>query len=150
MRQIVLDKSLFLNVDLDIISRSDLQPLVDAMGGQIFTLFSGRVKRHFEAHLEVEGSALPSASHLSTPESLILRFCKVIRELPPDARRIWDDAKTRSFDIGIGSGKPDRYYWFDLSPKALQAALEVNARIAVTIYGPMKRVSRKRKTASAT
>jgi hypothetical protein len=31
------------------------------------------------------------------------------------------------------------YYWFALTPKAIEAALEINAQIAVTVYGPLKR-----------
>ncbi|MGD0901383.1 MAG: hypothetical protein ABR924_00450 [Terracidiphilus sp.] len=139
MTRSVLDKTQFLNVDLDIVSKSDLKPLIDAMGGQIYVLFLGRVKRHYEAHLEAAGSGLPAASHHSSPESLILRLCKVIRRLPPDARGLWDSARTRSFDIGIEARGPYRYYWFPLRPKTIKAALEVNAQIAVTVYGPLKR-----------
>jgi hypothetical protein len=139
MRQNVLDKTLFLNVDLDIRSKSNLQPLVDAMGDKIIVMYVGRVKRYHQARLELDGSHRNAAGHKRSPEAIILGFCKVIGRLPPGARELWDDSKTREFDIGIESGKPYKFYWFDLSPKALQAALEVNAQIAVTIYWPMRR-----------
>ena len=145
MRQNALDKTLFLNVDLDIRSKSDLQPLVDAIGKEVFVLHVGRFKRTYHARLELSGSHLPRDTHSQRPERFIFQFCKLISKLPPDARKLWDDARTREFDIGIESGKPHKFYWFDLSPKALQAALQVNAQIAVTIYGPMKTVNKNAK-----
>jgi hypothetical protein len=66
-------------------------------------------------------------------------------------RKLWDHAKTRSFDIGIESGSPHKYYWLVLTPKVLKAASEINAQIAVTVYGPMKRAkmsSKSRKVVS--
>lgn len=139
MSQSVLDKSQFLNVDLDIISNSDLKSLVEAMGDRIIVLYVGRVKRHYEAHLELAGSALPTARHPKIPEILILRFCRLIQDLPHQARKLWDSAKTRSFDVGIVARGPMHHYWFALTPKAIEAALEINAQIAVTVYGPLKR-----------
>jgi hypothetical protein len=147
MQQPVLDKTLFLNVDLDIRSRIDLQPLVDAMGKRAIVLYVGRFKRTYQARLELSGSHLPREKHSQSPELFIRRFRKLIHGLPPDAKRLWDGAKAREFDIGIESGKPHKYYWFDLSPSALQAALEVNAHISVTIYQPMKTVGKKAKAA---
>jgi hypothetical protein len=149
MRQNVLDKTLFLNVDLDIRSRWDLQPLVEALGKKVMVLYVGRFKRTYQARLELFGSHLPRDTHSQRPERFILDFCKLIQKLPPAAREFWDDAKTREFDVGIESGKPHKFYWFDLSPKALQAAVEVNAQIAVTIYGPMKKVKASSKTRKA-
>jgi len=43
----------FLNVDLDLVSRSDLQPLVTALEPEAFALHVGREKRTYSAHLEL-------------------------------------------------------------------------------------------------
>jgi len=45
----------FLNVDLDIFSRCDLQPLVTALGRKVFVLWTGRIGRTRCAHLELAG-----------------------------------------------------------------------------------------------
>ncbi|MGA3372721.1 MAG: hypothetical protein ABSC48_13275 [Terracidiphilus sp.] len=139
MTQSVLDKTRFLNVDLDVRSKSDLQPLADAMGKKVIVLHVGRFKRTYEAHLELSGSPLPQVRHPKSPEMLILGFCRLVQELPPGARELWDSAKTRTFDIGIEAPGPSNCYWSAISPKALRAASEINAHIAVTVYGPMKR-----------
>jgi hypothetical protein len=146
-----LDKLQFLNVDLDIRSKSDLQPLVDALGDKMIVLYVGRENRHYKARLELNGShhKREAAKHEKVPEAIILGFCKLIRNLPLAARKLWDGARTRDFDVGIESGKPRRYYWFELTPNALEAAVEVNAKISVTVYCPMKRLKAANKSRKA-
>jgi hypothetical protein len=140
-----LDDSLFANVDLDIYSKTDLRPLVDALGDSVIEMWVGRVRRTYEAHLEV------SWEPRKTPSSIILRFCRLINALPPTKRRIWDAAKTRSFDIGIDAPARNRRFWSAVSSEAVRTAAEVGAQIAITIYGPMrvpKRTNKKRAASS--
>jgi hypothetical protein len=127
-----LSESLFLNVDLDIYSKADLRPLVDALGNSIIEMGVGQVCRTYEAHLEVGWEPR------KTPSSIILRFCKLINALPPTKRRLWNSAKTKSFDIGIESPKRNMHFWSVVSPEAVRAAAKVGAQIAITVYGPMK------------
>ena len=72
----------------------------------------------------------------------------MIKELSPEARQLWDDAKSRELDIGIESGRAHKFYWFALSPKAIRSVAEVNAQIAVTIYGPLQKAKPKKKRES--
>jgi hypothetical protein len=127
-----LDPSCFANVDLDIHSKSDLQPLVDGLGDEVIDLFVGRVRRTYEAHLEL------ASGNNQTPTSIILGFCKIIRALPRSKRKIWDSAKSRNFDIGIHAPVRNHHYWSAVSTEAVRAAAELNAQIAVTVYGPMR------------
>jgi hypothetical protein len=143
MAAIKLDDSLFVNVDLDLRSRLDLQPLVDAFGDDIIDLWVGRVKRTYEAHLEVVWEPRHN------PTSIILRFCKLVKDLPPSKRKLWDAAKSRSFDIGIEAPAKGKFYWSALSSEAIRAAAEVGAQIAITVYGPMKVAKRSRKTSES-
>jgi hypothetical protein len=140
-----LDDSLFMNVDLDIYSKTDLQPLVAALGNSIIEMWVGRVRRTYEAHLELSGSHLA----LRALSSIILKLCKLVQALPPRERRLWNAAKTKSFDIGIGAPKRNRHYWSAVSPDAVRAAAEVGAQIAITIYGPMKVAKPKKKRAAS-
>jgi len=140
-----LDKTNFLNVDLDIHSKTDLRPLVDAMGDWVLVLFAGRVKRHYEAHLELAGSQLPKISHSSSPEWLIRKLCKLVQELPAEARNLWDAAKLRSFNIGIQGPARDTYYWSAIGSEAIRATAELDAGIGITVYGPMRVVGRPRR-----
>jgi hypothetical protein len=138
-----LDETLFRNVDLDIYSRSDLQPLVTALGHRVIDLYVGRVRRTYEAHLE-----LATGRNNQTVASIILGFCKLIERLPSAKRELWDSAKTRSFDIGIEAPKRNFHFWTAVSPEAVRAAAEVGAQIAVTVYGPMKVAPKEKKKAT--
>ena len=127
-----LDKTRFLNVDLDLHSRSDLQPLVSALGASVIVLFAGRAGRAYEAHLEL------AWRKNQTPTSIVLAFCRLIERLPRAERERWDAAKTRSFDIGIEAPARNSHYWVAINPEAVSAAARIGAQIAITIYGPMK------------
>jgi len=132
-----LDKNCFVNVDLDIYSKKDLKPLVDALGRGVIDLYVGRVKRTYEAHLEL------GWHHKRNPTSIIAGLCKLIEALPPAKRRIWNGAKLKSFDIGIEAPARGAHYWDAVSPEAVRAAARIGAQIAVTVYGPMKAAKRK-------
>jgi hypothetical protein len=142
MRQNVLDKTLFLNVDLEVFSKSDLQTLVAALGSKVHVHYLGTEFGLFKAYLDL-------AVQPKTPESGILRYCKLIQKLPPTKRAMWDAAKSRSFDIGIEAPKQGRYYWSAVGSRAVRAAAEVNAQIAVTIYAPVKEAKAQSKTRKA-
>jgi hypothetical protein len=125
----------FLNVDLEIFSRSKLEPLVKAFGKRVLTLYLGPEFGLNKAVLEISGQ--PESS-----EFCILRFCELIRSLPPRKRALWNAAKSRTFDIGIEAPKPGHTYWSPISARAIRAAAEANARIAISIYNAKKRARR--------
>jgi hypothetical protein len=119
----------FLNVDLDLFSKSNLQPLVTAMGNKVLVLFIGRYKRTYRAHLELTGLS-------KNADSTVRSFCTLIRRLPSAALKLWDGANRRDFNIGVQAGlKPDSYE-IPLATDTLIAASKINARIVLTIYGP--------------
>jgi len=119
----------FLNVDLDIFSQSDLQPLVDAFGKKVSVLFSGRVKRTHRAHLEV-------AKITKTADATIRDFCTLIETLPKTARDLWNGANQRDFNIGVQGGMTPRASEFALSAEVLKAVHKVEARIVFMVYAP--------------
>ncbi len=133
MNLTVVDKTNFLNVDLRIYSKSDLSPLVSAMGEKVIALYQGRERKMYKAQLELGGR------NPRSPDAAIRGYCDLIRELPAEARELWDTAKSREFDVGIEAPGPMQYYWFSIAPTVTKAASEFDAFITVTIYGPMKR-----------
>src|SRR5580700_2356301 len=116
----------FLNVDLDIYSRSDLQPLVDAFGNAVFVLHVGRFRRTYKAVLEV-GRIVKDA------DATIRVFCELIRALPRPAKRLWKEARTRDFSIGIQAGDEPNTKDFALSADTLKQAARVGAQIVIKI-----------------
>jgi hypothetical protein len=137
-----LDETAFANVDLDIYSKEDLRPLVDAMGDRVIEMWVGRVRRTYEAHLEF------GWKKKQTPTSIILGFCSLVESLTPSKRKLWNTAKRKSFDIGIHAPPRNHHYWSAVSTEAVHAAANVGAQIAITIYGPMKVSKPKKKRAA--
>jgi hypothetical protein len=120
----------FLNVDLDIWSRRPLQRLVDAFGRQVVVLNVGEENGRWGAHLEHAMDA--SRSDVDTA---IQRLVRIVQRLPSDARRIWDGAERREFNVGIQSGVTPYASEFRVEPATLEAIARVNARLALTVYG---------------
>ncbi len=132
MKKSVPETSHFLNVDLDLFSKSNLQPLVTAMGDAVFVLHVGRYKRTYRAHLEIPGL-------VKNADSAIQKFCSLIRSLPSEARQLWDSAKRRELNIGVQAGLQPDAYEIPLTTETLRAASGVNARIVFTIYAPCRK-----------
>jgi hypothetical protein len=132
-----LDQRSFLNVDLEVFSKSDLQPLVAAMGSKVHVHYLGMEFRLFKAYVDL-------AQQPKTPEIGIIRFCRLIQKLPPSARELWDQAKSRSFDIGIEAPKRGSHYWSAVGPEAIRAAGDVKTRIAITVYAPARTVKKRK------
>lgn len=128
----------FLNVDLDVYSRSDLQPLVNGFGKKVIALYVGRERRRFSAHLELARSfGKPSA------DSTIRAFCRLIRALPKTERELWNGAKTREFSVGVQAGEQPFACDFRIEGQTVKAVAELGAVIVLTVYGPEKAKRRK-------
>ena len=119
-----------LNVDLDVVSRTRLDDLVEAMTPAAFALFVGKEGAQYTAHLEL-------ATVSSDPNRLIRRFVGLIEKLPPKERRTWNRARQREFNLGIQAAAHPHRYGIALAPQTIRAAQSVNASIGFTVYAPM-------------
>lgn len=137
----------FLNVDLDVFSKTPLDPLADAFGAKVVVLHSGKRGRRYSAHFEV-------GEYVRNPHAdrLIGRLVHLVKRLPRSARRLWNNADVREFNIGIEAAKTSPVFELRLRPETVAAVAGVRGRIAVTIYGPqrlMRRSLRRRRKKKA-
>jgi hypothetical protein len=116
----------FLNVDLDLESGDDLRVLAEALQPEAYSLERPAGRASFELNASVSPE---------TPEPLILEFVRLVNQLPPSARAIWDRASKRVFDIGIQSRRRSFSEAHRLSSETLRAAAEIGAEIGITVYG---------------
>ena len=128
----------FLNVDLDIYSKHDLQSLVKGFGRKVIPLYIGRERGKYVAHLEV-------AKNTKTADSAIWAFCRLVEGLPKLARASWNAATVRSFSVGIQAGGHPNTCDFTIRPRTVKAVALVDAEIVLTIYAPENTPSQKRK-----
>jgi len=117
-----------LNVDLDIYSRSKLDPLAAAFGQKAAVLYVGRERHLCSAHFELNWQP-------KTADAAIRGLAALVRGLPRTKRRLWDAAISRAFNIGIqaAGAKP---YEAKLAPGTLEVVTSLKARIVVTVYAP--------------
>lgn len=119
----------FLNVDLDIYSKHDLQPLVERLGRKVVALYVGRERGKYSAHLEV-------AKNTKTADSTIRAFCALIEALPKPERSLWNTATVRSFSVGIQAGTQPYSCDFAIQPRTVRAISDAGSQIVLTIYAP--------------
>jgi hypothetical protein len=114
----------FINVDLDVESVAELRPLIDAMEPYAYSLERPPGLASFEVN-----EASPN-----DPEVVIQEFIRIVKSLPPAARKAWDEASKRVFDIGLQSGRHPFRQSYNIGLETLRAAADIGAHIAITIY----------------
>jgi hypothetical protein len=119
----------FLNVDLEIYARYDLQPLVSALGKKVMVRYVGRERRSYAAKLEIAGLT-------KSADSIIRRFCTLIQSLPRAERQLWNRANRREFSVGIQAGEEPNASDFVVEASTVQAVGRLGARIVLTVYSP--------------
>jgi hypothetical protein len=61
----------------------------------------------------------------------------MVEGLPPTARRRWNQASTRIFDIGIQAGlSPYAFEGVTLGEGTLRAIARIGGRVLLTVYAP--------------
>jgi len=129
----------FLNVDLDIFSKRDLQPLLNAFGEKVCVLYSGRHGQTYRAHVEL-------ARITKAADATIRDFCALVDALPEAVYSLWNQAKQRDFNIGVQAGMSLQSCEFPLPAETLKAAHKLGARIVFTVYAPEKAARNKKKS----
>jgi hypothetical protein len=127
----MMETTSFANVDLDIYSASDLQPLEAAFGKRAFLLHGAIHKRTYHFHFELTRSR-------KTPDATIRAFCVLVRALPKAERRLWDRAKRRDFNIGVVAGMQPIGSVFAVEAETVRSVAELNGRILLTVYSPQE------------
>jgi sugar phosphate isomerase/epimerase len=116
----------FLNVDLEIMSKTSLDSLARDMGRRVIVLHCGPFARR---HLLV----LESSRQHKKPDAAIAALCSAIEHLAPAARRIWKGAR-KDFDVGYELRSSERSSRFTLRPGTLERVARLGATLTVTYY----------------
>jgi hypothetical protein len=118
----------FLNVDVDVWSTSDLQPLITALGRHILVHYVGEERGAYSAHLSL------ASAYNRDADTRIRRLVALIDRLPPAARRLWDRARARDFNLGIQGGLAPFSHEIALEERTVALVAGVRGRIVITTY----------------
>jgi hypothetical protein len=124
----------FINVDLEVWSKNDLEILIDAFGDNAlemghFRFDNGDVLASFEI-------AIGLLDDWQNPEvdEIISKFCGLIENLPKKAKQAWNESYKKVFDIGFDSGNTNKSFNTEIKVETLKRVQEIGAGIVITIY----------------
>ncbi|MEO0869489.1 MAG: hypothetical protein AAFY17_13815 [Cyanobacteria bacterium J06642_11] len=121
-------KVCYLNTDLELVSKSDLTPLVSVLEEKgLCVLHCAQYDNLWYATLEAEGQ-------YEEPEATIAEMLTVIESLDEFSRAIWDGCVKREFDIGYECGQIPKQLKQTLSEEVLKRMTVHNASLCITLY----------------
>ena len=130
------DETRFLNVDVDVWSKTDLQPLVAALGRNILVHYVGAEGAEQRAHFSL------ASAHDKSADAIIRRLVALIGKLPRGPRQLWNRARARDFNLGIQAGMTPYSHEIAFQHSTLELVARVRGRIVVTTYAVTARTPR--------
>jgi hypothetical protein len=122
----------FLNVDLAIESRSNLEPLAVEFGSRIRLNFCGKLPTPERYFLTFDHARQPKR-----PDPAIHALCALVESLSPAGRSLWKRAIRKEFDVGYGLQTDETSsLHFTLRSNTLERVAALGATLGVTFYGP--------------
>jgi hypothetical protein len=123
----------FLNVDLEIgaRSRAQLAPLIEQFEDQLFEMYIGRMRGLYCACYELGGR---TKSKRSNPSVVIHELADAIEGLTASARRAWNAASMRDFNVGIEIARGVKTAEHAVDADAVRRVAALKGRIVFTVY----------------
>ncbi len=119
----------FLNVDLLIRSSQALQPLLDGLGDAVLVLHSDTTPDQHFVSLELADNQGADA------DRTIEQFCDLIETLPNAARKSWDAADRRVFDVGYRlESMAKSGVMSELAAATIDRLAQVGGSLRMTVY----------------
>jgi len=125
----------FLAVDLEIVSRRQIDQLAPAFGTNVGINRNEKVGKDYVLLLSTGGNAPLSEDFNKLINQSILMQVKLVHKLPEVARKQWDDARTKTFDVGIQAGGGPHVFEIQLTEQTISAVSAIGGSIQFTIYG---------------
>ncbi|HEY0993717.1 MAG TPA: hypothetical protein VGD80_41970 [Kofleriaceae bacterium] len=119
----------FLNVDLEIGARGKLAPLIAELAPRLLELHRGKIGALNRVHYEI-------GVYVSDADSTMQALIEALQQLTPAARRIWDRAELRDFNIGIQGGLEPGHTEIAVATRTLAQVVALGGRLVVTVYPP--------------
>lgn len=125
----------YLAVDLEIVSRRQIDQLAPAFGANVGINRNVKVGKDHVLLFSTGGKTPFSEDLNKLINRTILMQVKLVHKLPEAARKQWDNARTKTFDIGIQAGGKPHAFEVRLTKQTISAVSAVGGSVQFTIYG---------------
>jgi hypothetical protein len=117
----------FRNVDLEIVSSKSLDILGKVLESRAVVLYCGKF---FRRHL----LSLESLRCWNTPDAAARDLCRVVEQLSPAARVLWDNARSKESNVGYELRADCHYVQVGLHPETVRRIVALGGTVAFTCY----------------
>lgn len=129
----------FLNVDVEVTSSDAFKRLPAELEESCVILFNGRAHRGqllcFESAESFSGRRFLTLTQL---ERTLRALCSTLENLSPAARREWNSARSRVFDIGFDASRREKRSHLaarvEVSEVFVRRIAALNAKVVFTVY----------------
>jgi hypothetical protein len=131
-----------MNVDLEFESKESVQPLIKELGDKVYTLYCSDTEEMGNLELAIETrngvdfyqSYNDVDDWVGGADAHIDEFCKLIKNLSPKSRKIWDKCHKKEFDIGFQCGNTIKTFRTSIKAETIHKCAEIGASMMVTTY----------------
>lgn len=124
-----MDRDLrYLNTDFELMSSSDLTPIVESFSEDVIVLYNGKWGKYYKAIFE------SPAESSSDPNEIISYFNELVTSFDEEAITLYDSCFSKIFDIGFEAGSSKVVCYSELRERTICILAELKARIGVTVY----------------
>lgn len=121
----------YLNIELEVRASYDLKELCAALGP---TFVANYCDSPEPSKFFLSGSiVLPDTSDRE-PDCTAVGLCHLVEHLSCEARKLWDEANDRVFDIGLDANLDRRCIVDLLASETLARMAKIGVRLAVSVY----------------
>lgn len=120
-----MNETCFLNIDLDIESTVDIEPILKEWGNRVCVLRNEHLDGIYYGSFE---------TNFNNKEAIIEEYVKLIEGLSSRSREIWDNALKRDFDFGYQSGTTPSHFHSNIDSVQLNKLAQVGGNLVITIY----------------
>lgn len=122
------EQTRFLNVDLELVATIDLDPLLERLASDTFTLRDSVEDGRRTVWLELSRDP-------DDADGALLAFAGLIEALPSGLRRAWAACVDRCLNIGIQGAPGPHASALRISTVTLARIAALGARLEITVYG---------------
>ncbi len=124
----------FVNVDLEIESKNDLQSLIGKFGKSVVVLYHDRLANGNDfVSLEISLNSV-QAENYGEVDDTVSAFCDLVENLPSELRNTWNKSTERKFNIGFESGNTEKTFNTTIQTRTLKRLAKIGGSIQITIY----------------